>query len=86
MLGTTLPFAKLATGALAAAIMVPSDEPSEPLHFAAGCALAEAAGAIVTDAYGQPWRPWSSGFIAAATVELHARLLTQLTEALRAPR
>jgi len=75
MFGTTLPFAKVATGTLAAALMVPGGEPSEPLHFAAGCALAESAGAIVSDARGGAWHPRSSGFILAATKKLHAYLV-----------
>jgi len=74
MLGTTLPFAKLATGDVAGLLML-AVGPADPLHTAAGCALAEAAGAIVTDGEGRPWTLERSTLIAAATPELHATLL-----------
>jgi myo-inositol-1(or 4)-monophosphatase len=83
MLGTTLPLAKVATGAFGAALMAPSSQPVDPLHCAAGCALAEAAGAIVSDEHGDPWTLESAGFVAAATPELHARLVALMRECFR---
>jgi fructose-1,6-bisphosphatase/inositol monophosphatase family enzyme len=47
----------------------------DPLHLAAGAALAEAAGACVSDAQGNPWNLSSASCVAAATPALHADLL-----------
>lgn len=77
MLGTTLPFAKLASGDIAGLMMIAAG-PADPLHTAAGCALAEAAGAIVTDGVGNPWTLDRASLVAAATPELHAFLLATL--------
>jgi myo-inositol-1(or 4)-monophosphatase len=79
-LGTLLPFTKLATGDFAAAMLI-SNGDADPLHSAAGCALAEAAGAIITDERGEPWQLGGASLIGAATPELHARLLTTIREA-----
>jgi myo-inositol-1(or 4)-monophosphatase len=78
-LSTLLPFTKLATGDFAAAMLI-SNGDADPLHSAAGCALAEAAGAIITDERGEPWRLGGASLIGAATPELHARLLTTLQQ------
>jgi len=80
MLGTTLPLGRLASGAFAAALMAPSSYPVDPLHCAAGCALAEAAGALVGDERGNPWTLQSAGFVAAATPELHAFLVAMMKD------
>jgi len=79
-LGSTLPFAKLACGDIAAALLL-SNGDADPLHSAAGCALAEAAGAIVTDERGEPWRLGGSSLIGAATPELHQQMLELLERA-----
>jgi myo-inositol-1(or 4)-monophosphatase len=47
-----------------------------PLHAAAGAFLIEEAGGTVTDLDGQPWDLRSETFLAAATPQLHAELLT----------
>jgi myo-inositol-1(or 4)-monophosphatase len=78
-LSSTLPFAKLASGDIAAALLL-SNGDADPLHSAAGCALAEAAGAIITDERGEPWRLGGSSLIGAATPELHRRLLALVRE------
>lgn len=72
-LGTSLVFARLAAGDIGGLLLlgaVPS-----PLHTAAGCLLAEEAGAVVTDLAGRPWDLATAAFIVGATTELHAELL-----------
>jgi myo-inositol-1(or 4)-monophosphatase len=81
-LSTTLPFTKLACGDFAAALLI-SNGDADPLHSAAGCALAEAAGAILTDEAGQPWRLGGSSLIGAATPELHRLLLDLIADSFR---
>jgi len=73
MLGTTLPFARVATGEFAGLFLM--GRISSPLHTAAGCLLAEEAGAVVTDPEGKPWNIDTKEFIVAATRELHNELL-----------
>lgn len=79
LLGSTLPLAKLACGDLAAVVLLGSGV-HEPLHTVAGCVLAEAAGAIVTGAGGEPWTLETATLVAAATAELHATLLRHLSD------
>ena len=81
-LGSTLPFARLASGDFAAAMLIAHGE-TDPLHSAAGCALAESAGAIITDRFGRPWELGSSSLIGAATPELHQRLLALVADSFR---
>lgn len=76
MFGTTLDFAKLASGDLAGVVLL--WEPNDPLHSAAGALLAEEAGAIVTDRRGRPWTLDGPSLVAAATPELHRELLRSL--------
>jgi myo-inositol-1(or 4)-monophosphatase len=47
----------------------------DSVHFAAGIALCEAAGCVVTDVFGEPWGHAATGLIAAADAETHAALL-----------
>jgi myo-inositol-1(or 4)-monophosphatase len=72
-LGTTLPFARVATGDFTALFLV--GRVSSPLHTAAGCLLAEEAGAVVTDVVGAPWNLQTTSFVVAATQALHRELL-----------
>ncbi len=78
-LGTMLTFAKVASGDFAAALLVGSVV--DPLHVAAGVALAEAAGARVTDARGNPWDLHSATCVASATPALHDHLLRLIEDA-----
>jgi myo-inositol-1(or 4)-monophosphatase len=55
---------------------------SPPMHTAAGCLAASEAGAIVTDAAGQPWRLESTSLLLAATTALHGEL-RELVESAR---
>jgi myo-inositol-1(or 4)-monophosphatase len=77
LLGTTLSFAKVATGDFAGLLLLGDwiDAAPDPLHTAAGCLLAEEAGALVTDGSGRPWSLETLTFIVAATPTLHAELL-----------
>jgi myo-inositol-1(or 4)-monophosphatase len=77
MLGTTLGFAYVATGRLSAYLQFRA---SSPVHTAAGCLIAEEAGAAVTDLDGRPWDLDTRSFLAAATPELHHELLTMAGE------
>jgi myo-inositol-1(or 4)-monophosphatase len=76
LLGTTLDFVKVAAGDMAALVLL-TDAP-DPLHTAAGCLLAQEAGALVTDRNGQPWSLASTSRIVAATPELHSELCSLL--------
>jgi myo-inositol-1(or 4)-monophosphatase len=73
LLGTTLSFAKLATGDLAGLMFLGTV--AEALHTAAGCLLAQEAGATLTDLAGQPWNLTTTAFVGAASPTLHAELL-----------
>jgi myo-inositol-1(or 4)-monophosphatase len=76
LLGTTLTFAKVATGDLAGMLLIV--ELADPLHTAAGCLLAEEAGALVTDRDGAPWTLETRTLVVAATPALHRELLRLL--------
>jgi myo-inositol-1(or 4)-monophosphatase len=73
MLGTTLVFPRLAAGDVAGMLFL-GEVPHE-LHSAAGCLLAEEAGARITDLRGEPWTLATRDFAGAATPKLHAELL-----------
>lgn len=75
-LGTTLDFVKIAAGDMAGMVMLWA--PADPLHTAAGCLLAEEAGALVTDRHGRPWTLECQMLVAAATPELRDELLRYL--------
>jgi myo-inositol-1(or 4)-monophosphatase len=73
MLGTTLVFPRLAAGDVAGMLFL-GEIPHE-LHSAAGCLLAEEAGARITDLRGEPWTLATRDFAGAASARLHAELL-----------
>ena len=50
------------------------------VHFAAGLALCTAAGSIVTDLHGVPWKVGSMGLIIGADADTHRALLTLVTQ------
>lgn len=54
---------------------VTDGDPRDSVHFAAGLAICEAAGCVVTGLRGGPWRAEAAGVIAAADSETHAALL-----------
>lgn len=51
------------------------------VHFAAGLALCQAAGCVLTDLRGQPWGCGTTGLVAAADAETHERLLAMIGQA-----
>ena len=73
MLSTSLALAWVATGQRAA--YVTDGEVHGSVHFAAGIALCEAAGCVVSDLRGEPVRPGPHGLIAGADRETHSTLL-----------
>jgi myo-inositol-1(or 4)-monophosphatase len=70
--GTTLSFAYLATGRIAAYVVFTG---GAPVHTAAGSLLATEAGCVLTDVDGNPWKLDSPTLVAAATTGLHSELL-----------
>lgn len=49
------------------------------MHFAAGLALCQAAGCVVTDLHGRAWGQDATGLLAAADHGTHATLLAIVT-------
>jgi myo-inositol-1(or 4)-monophosphatase len=76
LLGTTLDFVKVASGDMAGLLLL--TDTADPLHTAAGCLLAEEAGALVTDRSGAGWTLATTTLVVAANSELHAELLRRL--------
>ena len=74
VVSTTLAVAWVAAGRRAAYIT--DGQLHDSVHFAAGIALCQAAGCIVTGIDGQPIHTGTGGLIAAADTQTHAALLT----------
>jgi myo-inositol-1(or 4)-monophosphatase len=74
VLSTTLALAWLAAGRRAA--YVTDGDLRDSVHFAAGIALCQAAGCIVTDLFGEPVLSGDGGLIAAADQRIHDALRT----------
>ncbi|MEU8033026.1 inositol monophosphatase family protein [Streptomyces sp. NPDC049099] len=73
VISSTLAVAWVAAGRRAA--YVTDGDLRDSVHFAAGIALCQAAGCIVTGLYGEPVLTGASGLIAAADPETHTALL-----------
>ena len=73
VVSTSMALAWVATGQRAA--YVTDGEPRNNVHFAAGIALCQAAGCVVTDLDGLPWNHRAGGLLAAADAWTHAELL-----------
>lgn len=73
VVSTTLAVAWVAAGRRAA--YVTDGDLAGSVHFAAGIALCEAAGCVVTDLRGGPWRSGPNGLVVAADVATHEALL-----------
>jgi len=75
---STLSYAYVAWGRIAAAIQFSSSSQAQPIgsvHSSAGCFIAREAGAIVTDLEdGSPWKLGTRSFLIAATDKLHREL------------
>lgn len=78
VLSTTLALAWVAAGRRAAYIT--DGDLLDSVHFAAGIALCQAAGCVVTGLHGQPLHTGTGGLIAAANREAHTELLTIIEE------
>lgn len=76
-LGSTLSFAHVATGQMSGYLLFKT---SSPVHTAAGCLLAQEAGALVTDHAGRPWDLTTTALLAVATPALQSDLLRMLAE------
>ncbi|HKU42295.1 MAG TPA: inositol monophosphatase family protein [Polyangiales bacterium] len=76
LLGSTLPLAKVASGDLAGCVLL--TETADALHTAAGCLLAEEAGALVSDRSGRAWTLETRSLVLAATPALQQQLLSWL--------
>jgi len=74
VVSTTLAVAWVAAGRRAA--YVTDGHLSDSVHFAAGIALCQAAGCVVTGIDGQPLHTGAGGLVAAADEQTHAALLT----------
>ncbi|MGC0421031.1 inositol monophosphatase family protein [Embleya sp. AB8] len=84
VVSSTLAVAWVAAGRRAAYV---TDGPlRDSVHFAAGLALCEAAGCVVTDLRGEPLHSGAGGLIAAADQETHARLLAMVANQTAADR
>jgi myo-inositol-1(or 4)-monophosphatase len=73
VVSTSLALTMVAVGRRAA--YVTDGTPQGSVHFAAGLAICEAAGCVVTDLKGEPWGRGPTGLIVAANPEVHAALL-----------
>jgi myo-inositol-1(or 4)-monophosphatase len=73
VVSSTIALAWVATGQRAG--YVTDGDLRNSVHFAAGLALCEAAGCVVTALHGDPWQSGPSGLIAAADAPTHAALL-----------
>ena len=72
VVSSSLALAWVATGQRAA--YVTDGDPRDSVHYAAGIALCEAAGCVVTDLRGGPWHAGAAGLLAAADAATHAAL------------
>ena len=78
VVSSTIAVAWVATGQRAA--YVSDGDFRDNVHFAAGLALCEASGCVVTDLRGRPWGAGPGGLLIAADRECHAALLRLITE------
>jgi myo-inositol-1(or 4)-monophosphatase len=74
VVSTTIALTWVATGQRAAYI-TDGDIMQKSVHFAAGIAICEAAGCVVTDLRGQPWGNGTTGLVASADHQTHSTLM-----------
>ncbi|WP_406094117.1 inositol monophosphatase family protein [Streptomyces sp. NBC_01013] len=84
VVSTTLAVAWVAAGRRAA--YVTDGDLRDSVHFAAGIALCEAAGCVVTDLHGRPPYTGAGGLVAAADRETHEALLGMVRSQARSRR
>lgn len=82
VVSTTIALTWVATGQRAAYI-TDGNITQASVHFAAGLAICEAAGCVVTDLRGQPWGSSATGLVACADYETHAALMRLIGKYLR---
>lgn len=68
---SSVAYAYLATGRLCGIVHIAC---ASPVHSAAGCRIAEEAGAVITDLEGHAWTPETHSLVLAATPSLHEEL------------
>jgi myo-inositol-1(or 4)-monophosphatase len=73
VVSSSIALAWVATGQRAA--YVTDGDPRDSVHFAAGLAVCEAAGCVVTDLFGRPWGDGPTGLLVAADAKTHGQLL-----------
>jgi myo-inositol-1(or 4)-monophosphatase len=73
VVSSTIALAWVATGQRAG--YVTDGDLRDSVHFAAGLALCQGAGCVVTNLFGEPWESGPTGLIAAADNQTHAALL-----------
>jgi myo-inositol-1(or 4)-monophosphatase len=78
VVSTTLALAWVAAGRRAA--YVTDGHLIDSVHFAAGIALCQAAGCVVTGIYGQPLHTGAGGLVAAADLRTHGSLLSMIRD------
>lgn len=78
IVSTTLAVARVAAGRRAA--YVTDGHLRDSVHFAAGIALCEAAGCVLTGIHGQPLHTGAGGLVVAADRQTHATLLKTITD------
>ena len=74
VVSTTIALTWVATGQRAAYI-TDGDIMQKSVHFAAGVAICESAGCVVTNLWGQPWGNGATGLVACADHATHAALM-----------
>ncbi len=71
VLSSSLALGYTARGSFVACVF----EHNETLHVGAGAFICQEAGCVVSDLYGMPWTPESTGLIVAANKEIHRDIL-----------
>jgi myo-inositol-1(or 4)-monophosphatase len=79
VVSTTIALTWVATGQRAAYI-TDGEIMEKRVHFAAGLAICEAAGCVVTDLWGERWGNGATGLVACADRETHAVLMNLIAE------
>jgi myo-inositol-1(or 4)-monophosphatase len=76
VVSTSMALTWVATGQRAAYIT--DGDVRNSVHFAAGMAVCEAAGCVLSDLFGAPWGRGATGLIVAANFETHRALTSQI--------
>jgi myo-inositol-1(or 4)-monophosphatase len=82
VVSTTIALTWVATGQRAAYI-TDGDIMEKSVHFAAGLAICQSAGCVVSDLWGRPWGAGATGLVACADNETHAALMNLIRNDLK---